>query len=184
MGLTDDDVREILRIIDESQLDELRIDMPGFKLHVRRGGVPAEPAADRAPAGEQGADAEPAAAAAVGEEPAPAEPAAEQPPAQAPEQPPAPTPSSRAPARASTNGATTIDAPMLGTFYRASAPGERPFVDVGSTVDPETVVCLIEVMKMMNSVKAGVAGTVVEVCATNAELVEYGEALFRVDPAT
>jgi acetyl-CoA carboxylase biotin carboxyl carrier protein len=147
MGLTDDDVREILRIIDESQLDELRIDMPGFKLHVRRGGAPAAPeAAEREP-GTQ-------------------------------------VPASQAPARASTNGATTIDAPMLGTFYRASAPGEQPFVEVGSTVDPETVVCLIEVMKMMNSVKAGVAGTVVEVCATNAELVEYGEPLFRVDPAT
>jgi acetyl-CoA carboxylase biotin carboxyl carrier protein len=72
---------------------------------------------------------------------------------------------------------------MLGTFYRASAPGEQPFVDVGSQVDPDTVVCLIEVMKMMNSVKAGVAGTVVEVCAENAQLVEFGEPLFRVDPA-
>ena len=136
MGLTDEDVREILRIIDESELDELRIDMPGFRLHVRRG------------AGEPG----------PGSEPGPAiEPTA--------------------------NGATTIDAPMLGTFYRASAPGQRPYVDVGSPVEPDTVVCLIEVMKMMNSIKAGVAGTVVEVCATNAELVEYGEPLFRVDTA-
>ena len=150
MGLTDEDVREILRIIDESELDELRIEMQGFRLHVRRGGVAAapEPAAEPAPVavprGESQPEAEPAAA---------------------------------------TNGATTIDAPMLGTFYRASAPGATPFVDVGSTVVPDTVVCLIEVMKMMNSVKAGVAGTVVEVCAGNAELVEYGEALFRVDPA-
>jgi acetyl-CoA carboxylase biotin carboxyl carrier protein len=165
MGLTDDDVREILRIIDESQLDELRIDMPGFKLHVRRGGAPAEPEPGRAPAAGEPAAAEPAAEKSAAEEPTTAE------------QPPAQTPSSRA----STNGAT-IDAPMLGTFYRASAPGEQPFVDVGSKVDPDTVVCLIEVMKMMNSVRAGVAGTVVEVCATNAELVEYGEPLFRVDP--
>jgi acetyl-CoA carboxylase biotin carboxyl carrier protein len=150
MGLTDDDVREILRIIDESELDELRIDMPGFRLHVRRGGAPPpEPAAAPAPA-------------AVEREPAPA----------APE-----------PATASPNGAATIDAPMLGTFYRASAPGEQPFVEVGSEVDPDTVVCLIEVMKMMNSVKAGVSGTVVEVFAANAELVEYGEPLFRIDPA-
>ena len=151
MALTDDDVREILRIIDESELDELRIDMPGFRLHVRRGGAP-PPAPEPAP--------EPAPVAASQQEP---EPAASPP--------------------ASTNGAATIEAPMLGTFYRASAPGEQPFVDVGSKVDPDTVVCLIEVMKMMNSVKAGVAGTVVEVCATNAELVEYGEPLFRVDPA-
>jgi acetyl-CoA carboxylase biotin carboxyl carrier protein len=175
MGLTDDDVREILRIIDESQLDELRIDMPGFKLHVRRGAAPAgsEPAAER-PAGEKP----------TAEEPAAAQAPAGQPATEDGEGPSAQTPPSRALARARTNGATTIDAPMLGTFYRASAPGERPFVDVGSEVDPETVVCLIEVMKMMNSVKAGVAGTVVEVCATNAELVEYGEPLFRVDPAT
>jgi acetyl-CoA carboxylase biotin carboxyl carrier protein len=148
MGLTDDDVREILRIIDESELDELRIETPEFRLHVRRGGAPL-PAEALAPSR--------------------AAPVAE--PAQ-------PTPSASAPS----NGAATIDAPMLGTFYRASAPGEEPFVDVGSQVEPDTVVCLIEVMKMMNSVNAGVSGTVVEVCARNAELVEYGEPLFRVQP--
>jgi acetyl-CoA carboxylase biotin carboxyl carrier protein len=158
MGLTDDDVREILRIIDESELDELRIDMPGFRLHVRRGGAPPPEPAESPPA------------------PVPAE----REPAPPAGSPPEPEPE---PAAASPNGAATIDAPMLGTFYRASAPGEQPFVDVGSQVDPDTVVCLIEVMKMMNSVKAGVSGTVVEVCATNAELVEYGEPLFRVDPA-
>ena len=151
MGLTDDDVREILRIIDESELDELRIEMAGFRLHVRRGGAPP---------------------------PAAAEPERE------PVREPEPARTAPAPERAaSSNGAATIEAPMLGTFYRASAPGEQPFVDVGSEVEPDTVVCLIEVMKMMNSIKAGVSGTVVEVCASNAELVEYGEALFRVDPA-
>jgi acetyl-CoA carboxylase biotin carboxyl carrier protein len=156
MALTDEDVREILRIIDESQLDELRIDMPEFRLHVRRGGAPPPAPPDVAPAPQRRAEPAPAAA-----------PAAPKPPG---------------PAAASANGAATIDAPMLGTFYRASAPGEQPFVEVGSKVDPDTVVCLIEVMKMMNSVKAGVAGTVVEVCAANAELVEYGAPLFRVDP--
>jgi acetyl-CoA carboxylase biotin carboxyl carrier protein len=153
MGLTDEDVREILRIIDESELDELRIDMPGFRLHVRRGAESGPPTAT-----EPGAASEPGPAteAGPGTEPGPgSEPTA--------------------------NGAATIDAPMLGTFYRASAPGQRPYVDVGSPVEPDTVVCLIEVMKMMNSIKAGVAGTVVEVCAANAELVEYGEPLFRVD---
>ncbi len=72
---------------------------------------------------------------------------------------------------------------MLGTFYRAEGPGEEPFVNVGSEVEPETIVCIIEVMKMMNSVPAGVAGTVVEVCQENAELVEYGAPLFRVAPS-
>jgi acetyl-CoA carboxylase biotin carboxyl carrier protein len=132
--------------------------MPDFRLHVRRGGAP-PPAVEPQPAAPERRD-----------EPAPSAAAA-----------PAPEPA--APATASANGAATIDAPMLGTFYRASAPGEQPFVDVGSKVDADTVVCLIEVMKMMNSVKAGVAGTVVEVCAANAQLVEYGEPLFRVDPA-
>src|ERR1700761_9573566 len=68
----------------------------------------------------------------------------------------------------------TIDAPMLGTFYRAEAPGAAPFVDVGTKVSPDTTVCLIEVMKMMNSIPAGVEGTIVEVCADNAALVEFG----------
>jgi acetyl-CoA carboxylase biotin carboxyl carrier protein len=152
MGLTDEDVREILRIIDESELDELRIDMPGFRLHVRRGAGDIEPGG----AAEPGPVSEPE-----------------------PEREPAPAPAGEPTA----NGAATIEAPMLGTFYRASAPGQRPYVEVGSRVEPETIVCLIEVMKMMNSVKAGLAGTVVEVCATNAELVEYGEPLFRVDTA-
>jgi biotin carboxyl carrier protein len=125
MALTDDDVREILRIIDESELDELRIETDGFTLHVRKDGA-------------------------------------------------------AAPAAAGPPGGGTIDAPMLGTFYRAPAPGEEPFVDVGTAVEPDTVVGLIEVMKMMNSVEAGVAGTIVEVCAENAALVEAGAPLFRI----
>jgi acetyl-CoA carboxylase biotin carboxyl carrier protein len=72
---------------------------------------------------------------------------------------------------------------MLGTFYRAESPGEPPFVELGSSVEPDTIVCIIEVMKMMNSVPAGVAGTIVEICHENAKLVEYGAPLFRVEPA-
>ena len=131
MPLSDDDVREILRIIDESDLDELRVETGELSLHVVRGG--AVPAADRAPILEE------------------------------------------------TDG-VTIDSPMLGTFYRAPAPGEAPFVDVGSTVEPDTIVCIIEVMKMMNSVHAGVAGTIAEVFVENGDPVEYGSQLFRVEP--
>ena len=86
---------------------------------------------------------------------------------------PAPEPSARSDA---------IVAPMLGTFYRAPAPGEAPFVDVGSRVEPDTIVCIIEVMKMMNSVHAGVSGTIAEVYVENGEPVEYGAPLFRVEP--
>src|SRR5689334_3577439 len=104
MPLSDEDVREILRLIDESELDELRIETDGLSLHVVRNG-----AAPQAPE--------------------PAEPAVD---------------------------AQTIDSPMLGTFYRAPSPGAEPFVEVGAKVEPDTIVCIIEVMKMMNSVPAGV----------------------------
>ena len=137
MGLTDEDVREILRIIDSSPLEELRIESEGFSLHVRKGGGPLEPPPAR---------------------PAPAPPA---------------EPSGAA-------DGVVIASPMLGTFYRAEGPGRPPFVEVGSRVEPQTTVGIVEVMKMMNSVPAGVSGTVVEVCAENAALVEYGQALFRV----
>jgi acetyl-CoA carboxylase biotin carboxyl carrier protein len=147
VALTDEDIREILRLIDESAVDELRIETPEFKLHVRRGGSPAdEEIAEPAPA--------PAPAVAAHTEPNGAD------------------------------GAVTIDAPMLGTFYAAQEPGAEPFVQVGARVEPDTVVCLIEVMKMMNSIQAGLSGTVVEVCAENAGLVEYGAPLFRVEPAS
>ena len=124
MRLSDEDVREILRIIDESPLAEIEVETEGFSLHVVKGDAPA----------------------------------------------------------ANRDGLVSIESPMLGTFYRAEAPGEKPFVEVGSRVEPDSIVCIIEVMKMMNSVPAGVAGTVVEICSENAQLVEYGAPLFRVRP--
>ena len=69
---------------------------------------------------------------------------------------------------------------MPGTFYRAEAPGKEPFVDVGSQVEPDTVVGIVEIMKMMNSIPAGVSGTIVEICAEDAQLIKEGAALFRV----
>ena len=148
VALTDDDVREILRLIDESDLEELRVVTEAFSLHVVRE-APAK--AGQAPAGVPPAEAEAAPRVARVERPA-------------------------------QDGLATITAPMIGTFYRAEAPGAEPYVAVGAHVEPNTVVCLIEVMKMMNPVVAGVAGTVVEVCAENAELVEYEAPLFHVRP--
>jgi acetyl-CoA carboxylase biotin carboxyl carrier protein len=80
-------------------------------------------------------------------------------------------------------GMVAVRAPMLGTFYRASAPGERPFVEVGDKVSATDTVCLVEVMKLFNSVKAGVAGTVVSIVAENATMVEFDQALVIIDPA-
>lgn len=136
MALDDDDVREILRLIDESDVEELRVETEGLSLYVRRGDVSKE----------------------------------------------APIAAELEVERGPADGLHPIPAPMLGTFYRAPAPGATPFVDVGTRVEEETVVCLIEVMKMMNAVPAGVTGTIVEVCAENAAVVEYGAPLFRVEP--
>jgi acetyl-CoA carboxylase biotin carboxyl carrier protein len=69
---------------------------------------------------------------------------------------------------------------LLGIFYRAPKPGEPPFVEVGSRVEPGTIIGIIEVMKLMNSVRAGVRGEVAAIPARNGELVEYGEALLFV----
>jgi acetyl-CoA carboxylase biotin carboxyl carrier protein len=81
-------------------------------------------------------------------------------------------------------GLTNVVTPLLGTFYRAPRPGEPPFVDVGSVVEPDTVVCIVEVMKLMTTVRAGSRGVVREILARDGELVEYGATLMRLAPAT
>ena len=79
-------------------------------------------------------------------------------------------------------GTHLIRAPMVGTFYRSSEPGAKPFVEPGRKVRPDTIVCIIEVMKLMNSVEAGVAGTVTHVFVENAAMVEAGQPLVAIRP--
>ncbi|MCP5470395.1 MAG: acetyl-CoA carboxylase biotin carboxyl carrier protein [Chlamydiales bacterium] len=74
-----------------------------------------------------------------------------------------------------------ISSPIVGTFYLAPSPDEPPFVKVGDMVEPESIVCIIEAMKVMNEVKAGVQGKVVEILAKNGDPVEYGTDIFRVE---
>lgn len=76
-----------------------------------------------------------------------------------------------------------IKSPMVGTFYSKPSPDKPDFVSVGSKVGPTTVVCKLEAMKIFNDLTADVSGTVAEVCVKNAQAVEYGEVLFRVDPS-
>jgi acetyl-CoA carboxylase biotin carboxyl carrier protein len=76
-----------------------------------------------------------------------------------------------------------VAAPLLGTFYRAPKPGAPPFVEVGAEVEEETVVGIIEVMKLMNTVRAGVRGTVIEIMVADGTLAEYGQTLLRVRKA-
>ena len=154
MSLTAKDVSEIMRLLEESSFDELSLETEGLTLHLRRkgaGGPAIEAPSRRTPAKAASAS-------------APAEPK------------PAPA-KAAAPAAA---GVTEVPAPLLGVFYRAPKPGEAPFVEVGSKVEADTVIAIIEVMKLMNSVRAGVKGEVVEILAQNGALVEYGETLIRV----
>lgn len=77
-----------------------------------------------------------------------------------------------------------VTAPMLGTFYRTPSPGERAFVEQGDKVSPDDTVCLVEVMKLFNSVKAGMAGTVEKILVENGTLVEYGQPLILIRKET
>ncbi len=83
---------------------------------------------------------------------------------------------------AKAEGLLEIKSPIVGTFYEAPSPDSAPYVENGSHVDPQTVVCIIEAMKVMNEIKAEVSGTVVEKVAANGQAVEYGQVLFRVRP--
>ena len=83
-------------------------------------------------------------------------------------------------AQAEETGLTYIKSPMVGTFYRASSPENKPFVDNSSKVVESTVVCIIEAMKIMNEIQSETKGTIVEVLAENGQPVEYGQRLFKV----
>ncbi|MGB1884491.1 MAG: acetyl-CoA carboxylase biotin carboxyl carrier protein [Gammaproteobacteria bacterium] len=80
-------------------------------------------------------------------------------------------------------GMVAVRAPNLGTFYRAPKPGAPAYVEVGQQIDADTEVCLIEVMKLFTPVKAGVAGTVREVCVDDAAMVEFEQVLVIIEPA-
>jgi acetyl-CoA carboxylase biotin carboxyl carrier protein len=95
---------------------------------------------------------------------------------------PAPQPALPAAAPAATGG-VTIESPMVGTYYASSSPDAPAFVSVGSQVRPETTVCVIEAMKVFTDIPAGVSGTITEVLVKNGQPVEYGQPLFRLDPA-
>jgi acetyl-CoA carboxylase biotin carboxyl carrier protein len=91
-----------------------------------------------------------------------------------------PKPQAHAPVEA--DMAVVVKAPMVGTFYRAPSPGAPPFVEIGDKVQADTVVCIIEVMKLMNTIHAGVAGTVREIRVENSQAVEFGQVLIVIEP--
>ena len=85
-----------------------------------------------------------------------------------------------APAAEATEGLHTISAPMVGTFYRAPAPEVDAYVEVGKRINSETVVCILEAMKVMNEIKSECSGEIVKICVQNGEAVEYDQPLFVV----
>ena len=102
---------------------------------------------------------------------------------------PAPIPVSEQPATETTKTESTvtkdpeIKSPMIGTFYRAPSPESDDYVQVGDHVNADSVVCIVEAMKVMNEIKAEISGVITEIVAENASAVEYGQPLFRVRPA-
>jgi acetyl-CoA carboxylase biotin carboxyl carrier protein len=157
--LTAADVAEIMRLVEQSKFDELNLEMDGVKLTLRRAGagggfarsVTAQPGPlDAAATAASGSDA------AIAQTDAPAV--------------------VSAPVDANLRD---IPSPLLGTFYRAPKPGAAPFVEIGSVVDPDSVIAIIEVMKLMNTVRAGIKGVITEILPADETLVEFGEVLMR-----
>jgi acetyl-CoA carboxylase biotin carboxyl carrier protein len=83
---------------------------------------------------------------------------------------------------ATSSGEQEIKSPMIGTFYRSPSPEAGPYVEVGTEVNPETVVCIIEAMKVMNEIKAEARGIITQVLVENAKPVEFGQPLFKIRP--
>lgn len=97
--------------------------------------------------------------------------------------PPAANPAAAPPPPAPARNLLEIKSPMVGTYYSRPKPDKPDYVSVGSAVKPETVVCLIEAMKLYNDIKAEVSGRIAEVCVKNGDPVEYNQVLFRVEPS-
>ena len=174
MPLTAKDVAEITRLLEESDFLELRLEHEGFKLTLKRAGAPRS-GADSAMAAHVAAASH--AAAAAGAVPAAAVPAAAVPASWS-----EPGSAATRPPGSATDDPSLIDvaAPLLGIFYRAPRPGAAPYVEVGSVLVEDTVIGIIEVMKLMNSVRAEVRGTVVEILVADGSAVEQGQVLLRV----
>jgi len=152
-------VKELVALMKDNDLVEIEIVDGDSKIHLKRPGADARLIQYQPMGGQMPMPSYPA--------PAPiAQPAA---------------PAAAAPA-AVDSSLQPIKSPIVGTFYMAPSPDAAPFVKVGDQFNPETVVCIIEAMKVMNEIKAEMSGTVVEVCCKDGQAVEYGQALFKVRP--
>jgi len=171
--LSQDDVLFILKLLEESEFDELHLETDGFKLHAqKRPKEGNQPELDvqyegLTPGLELNAD------------------ESRRQDLQSPKakssEPPEPKAKGAQPSLVVPDGLLAIRTPMLGTFYRAPKPGALPFVDVGALVKEDDPVCNIEVMKLFNTVMAGVRGRIVQICAEQGQMVEFDQVLFLVE---
>ena len=172
MALTHDDVKSLVSIIDNAEhLEEIEIGWGNFQIHLWRsaGAARAAPASAPGPAPAR----------------APVAPSHDGDGASNPPSAPSPASAAQPPAElALADGDVVIRAPMLGTFYRAASPGEPPYAEVGQRVGASDTVCLIEVMKLFNSIRAGVDGTVTRILRENATLVEFDEPIMVIRRAS
>lgn len=156
------EIRELIRLLDETSVSELTVESGDAKLHIKKPDVTVA-AASQVP---------------VSSAPQPVTTALQTAPVEASA--PVAQPVQAAQEDDST---TVITSPMVGTFYRASSPDAAPYVEEGSRVTAKSVVCIVEAMKLMNEIEAETNGIIVEVLTENGQLVEYGQPLFRIKRA-
>jgi acetyl-CoA carboxylase biotin carboxyl carrier protein len=151
------DIKAIIDLMRKNGLSEFELERQDFKIKLKRGVIgPVVPVEDSLPAAYPNA-LQPAGASG--------------------------SPAATGPAAAPAPPPLEIKSPMIGTFYRAPSPDAADYVEIGTEVTPETVVCLIEAMKVMNEIKAEVKGVVTHILVENAKPVEFGQPLFRIRPA-
>ncbi len=161
MQLNHDQLHQLLALLGDSDIQELKLEGDDFRLEVRRNLPGVAPAAVV-----QAAAAPPQALPLPVAAPLPVTPSVPPP-----------------PAAASRSDLLEVTAPMVATFYRSAAPGEPPFVEVGARIKVGQTVCILEAMKLMNELESEVGGEVVEILVENGTPVEFGQVLMRVRPA-
>ena len=147
------DIKAIIDLMKKNSISEFELEKQDFKIKLKRGTAAAVQYEENAPAL--------------------ALPVAH---------PAAPLPAAGGAASAAASGDLEIKSPMIGTFYRAPSPESANYVEIGSEVNPDTVVCIIEAMKVMNEIKAEVRGTITEILIDNAKPVEFGQPIFKIRP--
>jgi len=174
MNLTDEDIIKILKIVEQSKFDSMVLEYGDLKLAVGKGGRPPGQDALQQPAASSGTPDSPGSGAPVQIE--------EKVVAQAPKKKGVIDPKAAAAGTAEEENLIPVTSPMVGIFYGSPEPGAEPFAGVGSRVDEDTVVGLIEVMKVFTSVRSGVKGKIARCLVEDAQFVEYGQPLFLVRP--